>query len=374
MWLFAGITSISFKYSNYSDKKFKVIVTKLKQRSQSAGNFFNFISCTPTLLSLPDHPLKDKGQGSQFQAAVCKKLINQRTSETLRYKSTDLGPSTPPLPTLPYGGKGEGGLENIQKISIHAPKHVKPESDSDFGHYLAGLIDGHGHFSEQLQLIISFNELDASLAYHIKKKIGYGNIYKVKNKKAVNLVISNRIGLLKVLNLTNGKLRCESKLNQINNNILSNFYFKALIPSYTLNLDVDLNNYWLSGFSDAHASFQIKLITRESRTEIRLNFQIEQKKEDLLVLIKNFFGGSIEYSKSQDTYYYCSTSFGSAKKVIEHFDQFHLLSTKYLNYLKWRKAYILIQDKRHLTEYGINKIMKLANGKNKEKIVIIKKK
>ena len=277
-----------------------------------------------------------------------------------------MGPSTPPLPTLPYGGKGEGGLENIQKISIHAPKHVKPESDSDFGHYLAGLIDGHGHFSEQLQLIISFNELDASLAYHIKKKIGYGNIYKVKNKKAVNLVISNRIGLLKVLNLTNGKLRCESKLNQINNNILSNFYFKALIPSYTLNLDVDLNNYWLSGFSDAHASFQIKLILRRNKkTEVRLNFQIDQKNNDLLILIRNFLGGNIGYRKNQDTYYFGSTSFGSAKKVIQYFDQYNLLSTKHINYLKWRKAYIFIQNKEHLNSTGLEKLTKLKKTMNR---------
>lgn len=363
MWLFAGITSISFKYSNYfasgsgvpsdsttpgcfalrgkacqrresegggANKNFKVIVTKLKQRSQPAGNFV-------------------------------KKLINKRTSETLRYKST--------VAFL------DGGSENIKKISIHVPKHIKPESESDFGHYLAGLIDGDGHFSSQLQLIISFNELDASLAYLIKEKIGFGNIYKVKNKKAVNLVISNRNGLLKVLNLTNGKLRSESKLNQINNNILSNFYFKALIPSYTLNWGVDLNNYWLSGFSDADASFQIKLITRlgakscgngerSAKREIRLNFQIDQKKEDLLLLIKNFFGGNIGYRKSQDTYYYGSTSFGSAKNVIKHFDQFNLLSSKYLNYLKWRKAYILIQGKHHLTEYGINKITKLKKTMN----------
>ena len=331
MWLFAGITSLSFKYSHYITR---VIVTKLKQRSQPAGNFV-------------------------------KKLINKRTSETLRYKST--------VAFL------DGGSENIKKISIHVPKHIKPESESDFGHYLAGLIDGDGHFSSQLQFIISFNELDASLAYHIKEKIGFGKIYKVK--KQVNLVISNRNGLLKVLNLTNGKLRSESKLNEINNNILSNFYFKALIPLYTLNCGVYLNNYWLSGFSDADASFQIKFITRGcgyrargERTEGRLNFQIEQKKEEWLLLIKNFFGGNIGYRKSQNTYYYDSTSFGSAKNVIKHFDQFHLLSSKYLNYLKWRKAYILIQDKRHLTEYGINKIMKLANGKNKEKIVIIKKK
>ena len=138
MWLFAGITSLSFKYSNCK----KVIVTKLKQRSQSAGNFL-----------------------------ISYKLISERTSETLRYKSTD--------------------SENIKKISIHVNKHLRPATDFDFGHYLAGLIDGDGHFSKALQLVIVFNELDASLAYFIKAKIGYGNVYKVKNKKAIILVISN---------------------------------------------------------------------------------------------------------------------------------------------------------------------------------------
>jgi hypothetical protein len=33
--------------------------------------------------------------------------------------------------------------------------------------------------------------------------------------------------------------------------------------------------------------------------------------------IKNYLGGNIGYRKSQDTYYYGSTSFGSAKNVIE---------------------------------------------------------
>jgi hypothetical protein len=55
-----------------------------------------------------------------------------------------------------------------------------------------------------------------------------------------------------------------------------------------------LNNHWLAGFSDADASFQIKLITRNNKTEVRLNFQIDQKKNDLLILIKNFLGGNIK--------------------------------------------------------------------------------
>ena len=325
MWLFAGITSLSFKYSHYITR---VIVTKLKQRSQSAGNLI------------------------KFSILISNLLINERTSETLRCNSIS--------------------YENIKQVSIHVPTHIQPENDSDFGHYLAGLIDGDGHFSKALQLVIAFNELDASLAYLIKKKIGYGNIYKVKNKKAIILVISHRIGLHKVLNLINGKLRSTEKLNQIKDNILTHSYFKSIFSGeakntnlFSLNLNVDLNNYWLSGFSDADASFQIKLITKNHKTEVRLNFQIDQKRNDLLILIKNFLGGNIGYRNSQDTYYYGSTSFGSAKNVINYFDHFHLLSSKHINYLKWRKAYILIQKKDHLTESDLTKIIKLKTTMNK---------
>jgi len=65
----------------------------------------------------------------------------------------------------------------------------------------------------------------------------------------------------------------------------------------------------LAGFSDADASFQIKIISREGRAkpEIRLNFQVDQKERLLLDLIKNYFGGNIGYREKQDTYYYGST-------------------------------------------------------------------
>ena len=82
-------------------------------------------------------------------------------------------------------------------------------------------------------------------------------------------------------------------------------------------------------------------------------------------LLKNKFDGYIGHRKDQDTYYYESTSFGSAKKIITYFDKFHLLSSKYISYLKWRKAYILIQNRDHLTEKGIKKIIKLKNTMNK---------
>ena len=74
-------------------------------------------------------------------------------------------------------------------------------------------------------------------------------------------------------------------------------------------------------------------------------------------MIKTFLGGNIGYRKSQDTYYYGSTSFGSARKVIQYFDKYHLQSRKHLSYLRWRKVYLLIQNKEHLNDKGLSKIL-----------------
>ena len=242
MWLCAGITSISFKYSNCLITK--VIVTKLKQRSKSAGNFADF--------------------------------THESTSETLRDNY------------------------EISSLSIHVPTHLKPINNNESGHYLAGLIDCDGYFSNTPQLVIAFNELDASLAYYIKGKIGYGNIYKVKNKKAIILVIASQAGIIKVLQLIKDKIRSQKKIDQINNNILSHAYFNEWVK-FSLNNEINLNNHWLAGFSDADASFQIKIINRNNRTEVRLAFQIDQKNKELLILIQQYLGGNIGYRKSQDT-------------------------------------------------------------------------
>lgn len=326
--LYAGTTSnYSFKYSLtvLSYKTLISIVKKLKQWSKSAGNNILY-SIIYTLLT----------------------IYNVGTSETLRNETI--------LKT-----------ETVKSISIHVPSHLKPINDSQLGHYLAGLIDGDGHFSSKQQLVIAFNSSDSSLAYYLKKQIGYGSVHKVKNKNAVLLVVTAIKGMEKVLSLINGKLRTNDKLYQIKHNITSHIKFKNFsnIINITLNSSNDLNNLWLAGFSDADASFQIKLIYRNNHTEVRLNFQIDQKKKDLLVLIKNLLGGNIGYRTNQDTYYYGSTSFGSARKVIGYFDKHHLLSTKYINYLKWRKAYIIIQNKDHLTLKGLDKITKIKSTMNK---------
>jgi LAGLIDADG endonuclease/Cytochrome C and Quinol oxidase polypeptide I len=314
--LYAGTASIlSFKYSISIE-----IVKKLKRWSQSAGN---------TLYA------------------------TSGSSETLRNN------------TEPF-------TENIKEISEHVPEHFKPLNNEQFGHYLAGLIDGDGHFSSKQQLVIVFSSPDVDLAYSVKKILGYGHVNKVKDKNAYLFIVSNKDGIIKVLNLINGKLRTINKLNQVKNNILTHSKYSGENLEFFMNESNNFTNHWIAGFSDADASFQIKIVhkTERLKPEIRLNFQIDQKDNCILLLIKEVFGGNIGYRKSQDTFYYGSTSFGSAKKVINYFDKFNLQSSKHINYLKWRKAYILIQSKTHLTEVGIDKIIKLKISMTKSNSVV----
>ena len=199
----------------------------------------------------------------------------------------------------------------------------------------------------------------------------------MKDKNAYLLIVSKKEGILNVLNLINDKLRSENKFNQVINNILNHDRYKGINMNFTMNLKDAFNNHWLAGFSDAYASgaglqagcashqasFQVKIINHNTRNkpEIRLNFQIDQKNNKLLTKIKYFLGGNIGYRKSQDTYYYGSTSFGSAKNVIEYFHRFNLQSRKHVSYLRWRKVYLLTQDREHLTDKGLIKIIKIKS-------------
>ncbi len=66
------------------------------------------------------------------------------------------------------------------------------------------------------------------------------------------------------------------------------------------------------------------------------------------------------YRKSQDSYEYNSSTFGSARKIINYFDRFHLLSRKHVNYLKWRKVYCKIADLN--TSSSQNGLLKLKKS------------
>jgi hypothetical protein len=69
------------------------------------------------------------------------------------------------------------------------------------------------------------------------------------------------------------------------------------------------------------------------------------------------------------TYYWSSTSFENAYKVHKYFHRYHLQSSKYLNFYKWRKALRLIYEQKHTTSAGIAEIRRLKDSMNSKLIL-----
>jgi hypothetical protein len=126
--------------------------------------------------------------------------------------------------------------KNLLPISEHVP-NKKDLTDNELGYFLAGLIEGAGWFGYK-ELHIIFAEEDTSLAYYIKKRVGYGNVYKIKDKKAVRYICKKKTGLLIFLYLINGKLLSNSKYDQlIKHNYSEQFNIFILPPLKKLTLD-----------------------------------------------------------------------------------------------------------------------------------------
>lgn len=252
-------------------------------------------------------------------------------------------------------------ISNDLFISDHLRKHTKPDTDEEFGYYLAGLIEGDGYLGDR-RIEIAFHIDDISSAYYIKKIIGYGSVLFLKGKNSVRYVLRHGVGLKKVFLLINGKLLGQPKIDQLIKRKYDEIYGKSILPKASFDL---LTNHWLAGFADADGSFGIfinKSKTHKTGFNIVLPFRIKQKYPELLILVKEALGGSVHQFKD-NSYCYNSINFKVAYNVANYFDKFHLLNaSKFINYLKWRKAYRIIQRKEHLTLEGLTKIRKLREN------------
>jgi hypothetical protein len=121
-------------------------------------------------------------------------------------------------------------------ISDHLIKHNKPETDEEFGYYLAGLIEGDGYFGDH-RFEIAFNKEDTFLAYYIKKRIGYGSVLSLKNKNSVRYVLRHSEGLKRVLDLVNGKILTDKKINQILTHKYDSKFNLTILPPTNFDLN-----------------------------------------------------------------------------------------------------------------------------------------
>ena len=135
-----------------------------------------------------------------------------------------------------------------------------------------------------------------------------------------------------------------------------------------------LSPYWVTGFSDAESTFSIKIAKDSSRfMDLRILpvFAIELHIRDLEVLkkIKEFFDvGSVTVRtrNGKPTGIYSVQSLKDLTEVIiPHFKEYHLLTQKQADFILFSSLVNLMNNKEHLTEKGINKIISIRASMNK---------
>nr|YP_009364303.1 hypothetical protein [Ophiocordyceps sinensis]ARF03413.1 hypothetical protein [Ophiocordyceps sinensis]QDH07192.1 GIY-YIG endonuclease [Ophiocordyceps sinensis] len=129
-----------------------------------------------------------------------------------------------------------------------------------------------------------------------------------------------------------------------------------------------MNPWFLTGFSDGEGSF-ILYIQKTNKTKIGwatwVAFEINLNNKDLSILkeIKSYLGVGQIYQKSNGTCVYCVRSFKEINVIIQHFDQYPLLTQKQADYLLFKSAFEIIRNKEHFTHF--HKILALRASINK---------
>lgn len=133
-----------------------------------------------------------------------------------------------------------------------------------------------------------------------------------------------------------------------------------------------LNPYWITGFTDAEGCFL--LLVRKSPKcntgwQIEPNFTINLHARDknLLHLIHNYFEGVGRISKERNSC--CDFTIGCLDqiitKVLPHFDKYPLNTQKHSDYLLFKKAVLIIKERKHLTFGGLQNIINIRASINR---------
>ena len=138
-------------------------------------------------------------------------------------------------------------------------------------------------------------------------------------------------------------------------------------PKVDTALTIDPN--WLAGFTSGEGCFFIKIQKKETHSlgfQVILEFKLTQDERDeqlMRILIEYLNCGYVVKTKTWVEFRV--TKFNDILKIIIPFFQKHrILGVKALDFADWCKAAELINEKKHLTKEGLEKIKQIKAGMN----------
>lgn len=151
------------------------------------------------------------------------------------------------------------------------------------------------------------------------------------------------------------------------------FFVPVARPSYTFNGIPD--PFWISGFVSGDGSFFIQTHSNNNYklgTQVQLVFAItlNQRDTDIIKGILNYLlPGESKYIYFSDINNSVKLSLTKLDHIIEiiipFFNKYPLIGLKTVDFDLFKEVAILIENKDHLTESGLNKILTIKEQMNK---------
>ena len=152
---------------------------------------------------------------------------------------------------------------------------------------------------------------------------------------------------------------------------------KAAFPNYSPILRpiveglIIPNPLWVVGFVSGEGCFFINLITNKyyNKTYVQLRFSISQNIRDIKLIesfISYFNCGYI--TKDNVGVYFNVVKFSDIyEKIIPFFKTNQIIGVKSLNFNDWCAAAEIVKQSKHLTEDGLNQIIRIKQGMNSKR-------
>lgn len=280
--------------------------------------------------------------------------------------------------------------------SRHYANHISlgVNSNTEFAHYIAGLIEGDGtihipkterSFKGEINypsIQIVFHLKDLPLALLIQKELGNGSLTRRKGQNAYIYTVNNLKGILLLVNLLNGKMKT-NKTYALHRLIdWYNQYKGTFIEKRELNTESMTSNAWLSGFIEADGHFALRSTEAGKCPKIECKFELSQaqkdhKGKDNLFFLKEIaislesLVKSIRNDSKDPQYRIRTTSLKGNLAVVSYLTEYPLFGSKFLDYKDWLCVLELFNKGSFDHKLNMNYVKLIKSRMNDQRTIFI---
>ena len=238
------------------------------------------------------------------------------------------------------------------------------------------------------RIVFTSHKNNLHLYAYIQDKLGGIGRFQLVNNNTIRYIIGDIKGITLIINKISNKLRTPK-------NITFNKLIDFMNTKYNLSFNPSsldksnlLDSSWLSGFVEADGCFYIKIVESKPKSETRkrsvsenisLKFRLDQRLYDkptsstmlsIMEEISKCLLSNLDKhktSKGDEILSITVTSIDKLKIIVNYFNNYSLLGTKFFDYADWEKVYYMMVNKEHLTERGKSEIKLIKSNMNKKK-------